>query len=249
KRSDLYLNRHSILDKQKSSFISSVLKRRIAGEPIQYILNKADFFGFEFYVSPDVLIPRPETEVLVEACVRLMVKSSVQRTIDILDIGTGSGCISVLLAKLLPEASIVAVDISSLALNVARKNAKLHQAEKRIKFIQSDLFKNLDPQNKYDLIISNPPYVPSAEIEALQREVQHEPRLSLDGGNDGLDHIRRIIQASPRFLKESGLLILEIGFGQLEKIKNLFGLARDFNIMEIIKDYNGIDRVVIAKKR
>ena len=242
-RTQLYINRKESLGRDKSIFVSNVLKRRIKGEPIQYILGKADFMGLEFYVNPDVLIPRPETELLVEKVMEF-------EATNILEIGTGSGCIAIILAKLLKNTKVIATDISKKALLIAEKNAKMHKVDDRIEFMHSDLFKNSGLRaSDFELIISNPPYVPSAQIETLQREVQFEPRLALDGGRDGLDYIKRIISESPRFLKSGGLLMTEIGFRQAEKIKNIFGLRKDFNIMEIIKDYNQIERVVVAKKR
>lgn len=249
-RTQLHLSKRDLLEKNKGAFVSHVLKRRIKGEPIQYILGKADFMGLEFDVTPDVLIPRPETELLVETAVRSLTPNSKLRTINILDIGTGSGCIAVTLAKSIKKVLVYATDFSQGALAVAVKNAKKLEVDNKIKFIHSDLFSN--PQLRtasYDLIISNPPYIPSSQIKKLQRELQFEPRASLDGGRDGLKLIKKIIKQSQEFLNANGLLIMEIGFGQAKAVKNLFSKCNAFNIIEIIKDYNQIDRIVVAKKR
>lgn len=248
-RIDLYLNRTLHLDKNKSSNISSVLKRRIKGEPIQYILAKTEFMGLEFKVTPDVFIPRPETEILVEKTIEIVKLLNCQ-IVKLLDIGTGSGCIALSLAKFLPQAEIYATDISKDALQIARTNAKLNRVEDRIGFIQSDLLMTYDLQLlTYDIIVSNPPYIPTAEIDRLQPEIQYEPRIALDGGKDGLDFYRRIIDKAPRYLKKDGFLIMEMGFKQKDAIENIIQESRDFQILEFVKDYNDIDRVIVAQKK
>lgn len=240
-RHSLYLNKEALLDRVQLDRISSALKRRAGGEPIQHILGNEEFMGLEFKVSGDVLIPRPETEILVEAVLKNLNPSR------ILDVGTGSGCIAVSLAKFIPGTQVDALDISHEALEVAKENAETHKV--KINFIQSDLFGScsLWPAS-YDLIVSNPPYVASGDIEGLQAEVRHEPRLALDGGRDGLDFYRRIIPGSLRYLKDGGYLVLEIGFDQKDRIMEIFQPLRDFKIQEVVKDYNNIDRVIVAKK-
>ncbi len=248
-RQSLYLDKDIFLDKAKFSFVSSALRRRIKGEPIQYILGRTEFMGLEFKVTPDVFIPRPETEILVEKTVEIA-RSSDPGARSILDIGTGSGCIAVSLAKFLPNIILTATDISHKAIETAQSNALLNNAADKIKFIYSDLFTSYGLLiRSYDIIVSNPPYIPAAEIEELQPEVKYEPRIALDGGKDGLDFYRRIIDKAPSYLKENGFLIMEIGFNQGEAIKNIFQKSGYFQIIELIKDYNNIDRVVIAKKR
>lgn len=240
----LYENRGCALDKEKLSFVSSVLKRRILAEPIQYILGKTEFMGFEFKVTPDVLIPRQETEILVEAVLKQLSAK------NILEIGTGSGCIAVSLAKLLGDVHITATDISEKALDIARYNSLSNGVNDKIIFIQSDLFSNCEPRAmSYELVISNPPYVTTAEIDNLQREIRYEPRIALDGGRDGLDFYRRIISEAPNYLKNNGFLILEIGFNQIDALKNLFQNSEDFEIIEVVKDYNNIDRVIVARSQ
>lgn len=244
-RLSLYLNRDSVLDKNKLLNVSSALKRRIKGEPVQYIIGKAEFMGLEFKVNSKCLIPRPETEILVEAAIRLAQGKG--KEMRILDLGTGSGCIAVSLAKFLPGAKITAADISPEALKIARYNAAAHNVE--INFFKSDLFSSHELRAmSYGLIISNPPYVSSLELSRLQPEVKHEPPIALDGGKDGLDFYRRIIKDAPSRLKEGGFLLFEIGFGQKDKIEKILQNSGYFEIIESIKDYNNIDRVVVAKK-
>ncbi len=245
-RLSLYFNRNVKLNKDKASVISSTLKRRLSGEPIQYILGKTEFMGLEFKLTPDVFIPRPETEILVEKTMNI-VHSKEFIVHSILDIGTGSGCIAISLAKFLPNTKITAIDISENAINIAKQNALLNNV--KINFLASNLFSNYELRTtNYELIISNPPYIPSDEINNLQPEVKYEPRIALDGGKDGLDFYRKIIAGAKDYLTEGGFLITEMGFNQKEKIENIFQKAKIFQIIEIIKDYNNIDRVMVVRK-
>jgi release factor glutamine methyltransferase len=246
-RLNLYLNKELPLDNTSSSFISSVLRRRIKGEPLQYILGKTEFMGLEFKVNKDVFIPRPETEILVETAIK-SIKVSKYQSIRVLDIGTGSGNIAISLAKFVPQAEIFATDISEEALEVATENAKLNNV--KINFIQSGLFDTygLTPTT-YNLIISNPPYIPISEIEKLQLEIKYEPRIALDGGEDGLDFYRKIIKDSVSHLEAGGFLILEIGFNQRMQIEKIFQKSKNFEIIEVVKDYSNIDRVIVARKK
>lgn len=248
-RMSLYLNKDLPLNKDKSSLVASVLKRRIYGEPLQYILGKTEFMGLEFKVGKGVFIPRPETEILVETVIKIVVsnKSSVISP-KILDLGTGSGNIAVSLTKLLPNTEITATDISSRALKIARENAELYKV--KINFVKSNLFDTYGLKlNTYNLIVSNPPYIPTAEIDNLQPEINYEPRIALDGGKDGLDFYRKIVNKAAAYLKEDGYLILEMGFKQREAIENIFRNSQTFCIKDIIKDYNHIDRVIVAHNR
>lgn len=243
-RASLYLNRGSILNKEKLFSVSSVLKRRIKGEPIQYIMGKTEFMGLEFKVNQDVLIPRPETEILVETAIKIVRK--IGEETRILDLGTGSGCIAVSLAKLLPKVKVTATDISQEALKVGLENARANNVN--IDFFQGDLFDICNLTSiTYGLIISNPPYIRSSEIKKLQPEVQYEPPVALDGGKEGLDFYKRIINDAPRYLKKKGFLILEIGFDQKDDLKKNLQNSGYFEIIEVIKDCNNIDRVVVAK--
>jgi release factor glutamine methyltransferase len=243
-RASLYLNRGITLPRDKSDEVSAVLKRRIDGEPLQYILGNTEFFGLEFKVNKVVLIPRPETEMLVELAEKYLRKLSYPY---ILDLGTGSGCIAVSLARLLFRSRIDASDISQEALNIAGENAALHKVG--VNFIKSDLFSSRKIKLRhYDLIVSNPPYVPAARIKQLQVEISYEPKEALDGGRDGLDFYRRIIQESWLYLKKKGLLIMEMGFKQDKKIENIFYKSAKFEIIEVARDLNNINRAVVAQK-
>ncbi|MFH0912771.1 MAG: peptide chain release factor N(5)-glutamine methyltransferase [Candidatus Omnitrophota bacterium] len=243
----LYLDKDRFLNNDQVSFISGVLKRRIQGEPIQHILGKTEFMGLEFKITPDVFIPRSETEILVERAIKIGYRLRViGYRLKVLDIGTGCGNIAISMAKILPYCKMDAIDISDTALGVALLNAKLNNV--KINFIQSDLLDtyNLQP-NTYDLIISNPPYIPSAEIDMLEPEIKYEPRIALDGGKEGLDFYLRIINDAPHYLKRGGFLVMEMGFNQKEAIKGIFQKSPFFEIIEIIKDYNNIDRIIVAQ--
>lgn len=249
KKVDLYLNRDMLLDKPKSTFAASVLRRRIKGEPIQYILGKTEFMGLEFKIDKNIFIPRPETEILVEAVIELVSCVMCQVScVNILDIGTGSGCIAVSLAKFIANSRITATDISKEAIKISRQNALLNNVS--INFLPSDLFDtyNLIP-NTYNLIVSNPPYIATREIEQLQPELQYEPRIALDAGPDGLDFYRRLIKESPAYLKEDGFLVMEMGFKQKDAVLDIFQDSGNFQIIDLVKDYNGIDRVVVAQRK
>lgn len=255
-RLSLYLNKDALLNKDECAKLSLALKKRAQGIPLQYILGRTEFMGLAFKVTPEVLIPRPETELLVETAIKYVSKCQSAKVpkLNILDLATGSGCIAVSLAKSLPEAKVYASDISAKALEVAKENAALNRVN--IEFIQSDLFSDCRvslPAGQagilgYGLIISNPPYIPSGEINKLQPEIQYEPRIALDGGSDGLCFFRRIIRESPGYLTGGGLLVMEIGFKQAQSIKDIFQNSPDFEIIEVVKDYSGIERVIVARK-
>ncbi|MCX5705246.1 MAG: peptide chain release factor N(5)-glutamine methyltransferase [Candidatus Omnitrophica bacterium] len=247
-RLTLYQNRDKALDRDLARFVALVLKRRSEGEALQYILGKAHFMGREFKVDSRVLIPRPETELLVEAALGYITKAQIgkDKSLEVLELGTGSGCIAVTLALSLENISLTATDISDDALSVARENAFINKVSSKINFIQSDLFYLCN--RVYDVIISNPPYVKSLTIDSLQPEVRYEPRIALDAGRDGLLFFRRIIQESSHCMAKDGLLILEIGIDQLEPIRNLFETARDFEIIHVVTDYNQIERIIVAKR-
>ena len=247
-RSALYSQEWS-LNAAQAKKLSEALFLRSQGVPLQYILGETEFFGLMFQVDERALIPRPETEILVE-----MVLKSAAGQMKILDIGTGSGCIAVSLAKFLPEAQIDALDVSLEALSLAKENALINSADKNINFLQGDLFSVFKKNNvnnrlrNYDIIISNPPYVRSGDINGLQKELAYEPRMALDGGADGLDFYRRVIAEAGNFLNKEGLLFLEIGFSQGEDIEKIVFAGNDFTVDEIIKDYSGIERVMIMRK-
>lgn len=248
-RLSLYQNSSLALDKDKSSLIASILKRRIQGEPIQYILGKTEFMGLEFKLNSDVFIPRPETEILVEAAIKYALGLSAS-TCRILELGTGSGCIAISLAKYSAGAILTATDISEEALHLAEENARLNNVEDKITFFRSNLFESLPmPGMRYAISVSNPPYLDSDALRSLQPEVKYEPAVALDGARDGLDFYRRIISQAPNYLEEGGFLIMEMGFNQAKRIEKIFESHKRFKIIELIKDYNKIDRVIVAQSK
>ncbi|HLD41134.1 MAG TPA: peptide chain release factor N(5)-glutamine methyltransferase [Candidatus Omnitrophota bacterium] len=243
-RADLYAGKLA-LTKEQEERLAYYLSLRAKGKPLQYILGETDFFGLRFKVDTRALIPRPETEILVDAVIKQFTshKSQVTSQVKILDVGTGSGCIAVSLAKSLPDARVTALDISCQALELARENALINGVSERINFIQSDLFP--PGEGGFDIIVSNPPYVFSQEIDKLSPEVRSEPRLALDGGNEGLDFYRRIIPLAGGFLKNGGFLALEIGFQQRQGIEEIVNQQGWLRVKEVIKDYSGIERVMV----
>jgi len=245
-RLSLYLNKDINLGREESALVSLILKRRIFGEPVQYILGTSEFMGLEFKVDKRALIPRPETEILVEQALGKLKAMGIASP-KVLDCGTGSGCIAVAIARLLPQADVWAADISIEALQLAKENACLNNVE--VKFIQGDLFNTLKPGgSRFDLIISNPPYLSTRQLSSLAKEISFEPVLALDAGVDGLDFYRRIISQAPAYLEKGGLLAFEVGINQADSVKELLE-KEEFDGLEIIKDYNNIQRVLIAKKR
>lgn len=248
KRADLYTKNLS-LNKTQEAKLSVMLKRRQAGEPIQYITGFTEFMGFSFKTDRRALIPRPETEILVEEALKL-IKNNFTDQPRILDLGTGSGNIAISLSKYLPKAMIFASDISREALEIAYENAKINGGDKQISFIESDLFNNGfdDKNNLFDVIISNPPYLTEKELNDSSIEISFEPRIALDGGREGLEFYRNIINDAPKYLRKGGYLIFEIGFNQLKKIKGIVDNRKKFVIEKTIKDYNNIDRVVFLKR-
>ena len=224
------------------------IRRRAAREPLQYLLGTQEFCGLELAVTPDVLVPRPETELLVEATLQAVLDIGRPR---VLDVGTGSGCIAVSLARGRSDATVVAVDISAPALAVARANALCHGVGDRIRFVQGDLLTafSVSPDGVFDVIVSNPPYVPAGELDALQPEVAwYEPRLALAAGTDGLDYHRRLLRGAPELLKGGGHLILELGRGQADQVRRLSQQTGAFISLECRKDAAGIERVLVARK-
>lgn len=221
--------------------------------PIQYIMGKAEFCGLFFDVDERVLIPRPETEMLVEIAFALAVRMSERgQTPEILDLCTGSGNIAVsLLSKIrgltkpISNCKIIASDVSREALEVARKNAIGNGIYEGIEFLESDLFGAID--GKFDIIVSNPPYIARDEFPTLQEEVLKEPRIALDGGDDGFDFYRRIAEALPKHLKRGGSAVMEIGFGQSGTVEEVIGRSGSIKVTGIRKDRAGIDRVAIAE--
>jgi len=238
-------------DAQIASFRESV-KLRADHVPVAYLIGKAWFYSLEFLVTRDVLIPRPDTETLVEQVISRVRQAPGWETPAILDLCTGSGCIAIALAKNLPAAALVATDISAGALGVARQNAELHKVADRIKITQGDLYEalaSLTPAPRFQVIASNPPYIASGEIAELPRHVrEHEPRLALEGGPDGLAFHRRIIAGTREFLEPGGLLALEIAWNQAPEAQAVCAAASHLENIRIVRDAAGQQRCVLATR-
>jgi release factor glutamine methyltransferase len=229
-----------ISEKEQEEYLQCIARRE-KREPVAYIIGKWDFMGLTFNVSSDVLIPEQDTEILVEEAMRFC-----EDGMRVLDLCTGSGCIALSILNYTNDTKAVGTDISEAALKMAMKNASDLGKEDRTEFIKTDLFPE-ESMGKFDLIVSNPPYIASAVIETLAPEVKdYEPRLALDGDEDGLVFYRRIIDNAPKYLFSSGYLILEIGYDQAEAVKGLLEEKGHYHDIEVIQDYSGNDRVVRA---
>lgn len=214
----------------------------IQGMPIQYITNKQEFMKLDFYVDENVLIPQPDTEILVEKAIEETKKIE---NVEILDMCTGSGCIGISIAKNIENAKVTLVDISKNAIEIAKKNALQNKVESQLTFIQSNMFEKVE--KKFDIIVSNPPYIKTDVIQKLDKQVQNEPHIALDGGKDGLKFYKIIIEEAKKYLKENGKLILEIGYDQKEEVENLIKQSGQYKKIEVIKDLSQNDRVIIGK--
>lgn len=223
-----------------------MIDRRRAGYPIQYIIKEREFMGLDFYVEEGVLIPRPDTEILVEYVLEYIDKNYGQQEVEVLDIGIGSGAIGISIAYYRKNARVYGVDISQKALEISNINKERFNLE-NINIFKSNLFENIDKDKEFHIIASNPPYIPKDHISSLQEEVQYEPVLALDGGKDGLDFYRRIIPESKEYLHPNGLLILEIGYDQGAAVVSIME-EEAFENIEILKDLQGLDRVVLGFK-
>lgn len=236
-RTDYYMNPYREIDEEQYTRYQAMIEARARRIPYQYLINQQEFMGLHFYVNENVLIPRQDTEVLVQ----LVMKKA--DNADILDMCTGSGCIILSLGKLCKPKSLTAVDISSKALEVAKRNAR--NLEVPVTFIESDVFDKVT--GTYDIIVSNPPYIPTKVIEELMPEVkEHEPMLALDGLEDGLYFYRILAKEACKYLRKDGYIFLEIGHNQGKDVKNLL-LEAGFTEVNIVKDLPGHDRVVVGK--
>jgi len=258
-RVELYLDFDRQLDEEELARMRALLRRRLAGEPVQYVTGTASFMFSEFEVNASVLIPRPETEALTEAALEVLGRllgdgrrqgEATGRGPRVADVGTGSGVIATTIAQRFPVASVYAIDSSARALEVARANAERAGVADRIVFLEG---RSLEPladgtmEGPLLAVVSNPPYIPSGDIEKLPAEVRdHEPREALDGGEDGLDCIRAIAQDGPACLEARGVLLIEFGDGQAEAVRAL--LARGFEDVEIRNDYAGRERIAVAAR-
>ncbi|MHB1412963.1 MAG: peptide chain release factor N(5)-glutamine methyltransferase [Thermoleophilia bacterium] len=248
-RIELYTNFEQPLTVAEVDRYRELIRRRGRGEPVAYILGRAYFRNLTLAVSGAVLIPRPETEHVVDAALFFLMERDWPEPPRVLDVGTGSGAIAISLAAAFPEARVAASDDSAEALALAAENARTTGVAERIAFVRSDLFDGLEPMETFDLIVSNPPYVSETEWPDLPRDVSgFEPREALYGGADGLDFYRRLAVEAPQFLKPRGGLILEIGFSQAEAVRELLGASGMFSDIAVIQDYAGHDRVVTAQR-
>ncbi len=237
------------LDENEKAHYVELIERRMAGEPVQYILGETEFYGLTFRVTPDVLIPRPETEHLVERAMALAAGIARPR---IADVGTGSGAIAVTLARALPHADITAIDLSAPALAIAKENAARNRVEKHIRFLRGNLLDPIEanaiPPEPFDLVVSNPPYVPRGDRASLAVEVRDfEPALALFAGDDGLEVYRRLIPAASAALAANGYIALEIGHGQAQAVQTLLD-ASGFAHIDFTPDLQGIPRVACGRR-
>jgi release factor glutamine methyltransferase len=240
------------ISKEELEKIDEFLKMRSKREPLQYILGYVDFYGLKIKVGKGVLIPRPETEILAEVAIET-VKREALSVMRILDLCTGSGCLALALAKEFPAAKVYGTDISKLAIQYAEENARINRIG-NVTFLEGSLFEPIKklptvdcPLFTFDLIVSNPPYIKRDDIKNLQLEIKNwEPVEALDGGEDGLDYYRAIIQEAKGYLKREGFLIFEIGAGQSEEVRKIAKDA-DFGNISLIKDYAGIERIFVAR--
>ena len=249
-RAQLLIRSNEQLNESSYRQYICLIDRRASGEPLQYITGHQEFYGLDFVVTPDVLIPRPETELLVERVIALAADQRSASTL-ILDIGTGSGCIAIAIATHVPSAGIIAIDISPASLVVARKNAELHSVRDRIEFIEGDLFApllNRGLDGAVDFVASNPPYVAEVNTGSLQREVRDwEPPAALYGGEAGLCFYDRLLAQSRSFVAAGGYLVCEIGYGQLDAISHMIDPAA-WEIVDITSDLRGIPRILTMRR-
>ena len=236
-RMQLYLEFDQPVSDAVMDRLRPLVKRRADGEPLEYLLGHTTFAGHKISVTPDVLVPRPETEILLEEAIKRIDSAG----LPVLDVGTGSGILPLALAKKFPELEIVAVDISPAALAIARRNT---DGVGKITLLESDLLENPALPAQFQMILANLPYIPSGALATLQREVRHEPRLALDGGADGLDLVRRLIGQSKGRTKCLGL---ELGDGQADEAKTLC-LRAGYALIHILPDFTGRDRILIAER-
>ena len=268
--SELLKNELEEVNSLKKQQYEETLKEIINGKPLQYITNSQEFMALNFFVNENVLIPQPDTEILVETAIKIIEKCTVNskcesirkegikeyntenRPVEVLDLCTGSGCIGISIAKYSTNTKVTASDISKEAIQVAKKNAILNKVEEKIEFIVSNLFENIK-NKKFKIIVSNPPYIETSAIKTLSKEVQNEPKLALDGGEDGLLFYKKILNEAHKYLEYDGYLLLEIGYNQAEKIINFYKKnCQNFWNLETqkpIKDLAGNDRVLIFKNK
>jgi len=247
-RLELYLNANKVLTKNQEQRYNQLVQERIKRKPLQYILGETGFYGLKLKVDKSVLIPRPETEILVESVINFF--KDRESKLQIIDWGTGSGNIAIALAKNL-NCLVYALDISKSALKVAKKNARLNKVSYKIKFLPSNSFEKINRrlENKIDAIVSNPPYVKKSDFQKLPKEIKKfEPKIALLSPQNGLFYLQKIIKEAKHLLKPSGIIVLEVALGQAKKVVKLLEKEENFENIQVKKDLTGIDRVVLAQK-
>jgi len=242
RRIDLYLEFDRTLSENELAPLREKVRRRAEGEPLQYLLGSWDFFGRAFRTDPRALIPRPETEVLVEIVLKV-IRAELRSRTRLLDVGTGSGVLAITFALECPNLQIVGSDVSPSALNLARENAEKQGLNHRIEWVESDLLSSV--AGSFDFLVANLPYIPTAELPKLAPEVKRDPQLALDGGPDGLVVIRRLLQDAPRVLRDGAFVILEVGFDHAGRVADLL-TAQKFRDISVENDYQGVRRFVTA---
>lgn len=246
-KSYLYTHGDRIVSEEIVDKFLYYIDNRKTGYPLSYLLNEKDFYDLSFYIEEGVLVPRPDTEILVDWVINTAIEKYQEKPINIVDLGTGSGCIALTLAYHLKNSIVYAVDLDDVALKVTEKNINKHNLNDRVVLCKGDMFCGIKPLQlggKIDIIVSNPPYIPTEDIEKLQVEVKdYEPRRALDGGMDGLDFYNKIIPESKDYLIKGGILAFEIGYDQGEIVKDIF-IKEGFKDVKVIKDLQGLDRVV-----
>jgi len=252
-REGLYVHLQDPLGEGEKEAVEGLVRRRLSGEPLQYILGHQEFWSIDLRVDPRVLIPRPDTELLVEQALSILSRIDPGKPLTVLEMGTGSGAIAIALARETGRVLLVATDISTEAIRLARSNAREAGVLERLRFVTGDVFGPFhlsEGGEPFDLIISNPPYVVRSEIERLDREVKDfEPTLALDGGEDGLGFHRKIVSESPGYLRRGGWLLLEVGQGQADAVSGIVETGGKFDSVDKIRDLSGIERVVKARRR
>lgn len=246
RRLALYVQSEKPLEEKQLKRYHNLIKRRLERIPVAYLTGHKEFMGLNFAVTPDVLIPRPDTEILAQGVIEHL--QSYKRPLKLADLGTGSGAICVSILKFVENVEVWAVDISKNALEIAQFNAEKFNVDDKITFYEGNLFEPLEGQT-FDVIVSNPPYISAKDFEKLQAEVKGEPKIALDGGKDGLKFYRKIVADAPRFLKDDGFLAMELGFNHSEAVRHLIEENGNFKHIQIWKDLAGIERVIAAWKK
>lgn len=243
-RSTIIINENKTIEEiDKHRYYLAIIEI-IQGMPLQYITNSQEFFGMKLYVNENVLIPQPDTEILVQEVLKIIANQK-DENIEVLDMCTGSGCIGIAVVKNKENINMTLADISSDAIEVAKINAQNTHTLEKLKFIKTDMFENIE--NKYNIIVSNPPYIETSVIKSLDKQVQNEPNIALDGGEDGLIFYRILINEGHKYLKPQGYLCMEIGYNQRQKVIQILEQSEKYVDIYSIKDFSNNDRVVIAK--